>query len=398
MGISGEIAVIGAGSTKFGENFDMSYSDMVVDASFEAMEDAGIELDDIEAAWLGTAFGSIYHPDANAGTSLADPLNLYPRPVTRVSNYCATGIDAVRNAAFSLAAQEYDLVLVVGAEKMREVPPRESLIGQYASYGPPVRSKGRTGPGQFALVANRYSEVYGDVDVREAMTQIACKNHYHGSLNPKAHFQREITRTQVLNAPMIAYPLGLLDCCPTTDGAAALVLTRKELAKSFRDDFILISGVGFSVAADFYTGFFRQDWDFLGFQATREAAASAYRQAGIKDPLREIDLAEVHDCFTITEIVTYEDLGFCAPGQGARFICDGSSRLDGELPVNTSGGLKACGHPIGSTGVRMIVDITTQLRGNAGKRQVKDAEVGLVHTLGGPGAVAGVVILERGDR
>ena len=393
MSIADNVAIIGVGSTRFGELFDQSYADMVVDAAYEAFADAKVDPKEVQAAWLGTAFGYTYHPDANAGTSLADPLNFYPRPVTRVSNYCATGIDAVRNAALAVAAREYDLVLVVGAEKMRDVSPRDSLIGQYANYGPPVRSKGRTGPGQYALLATRYFEQYGNA--KEAMAMVAVKNHYHGSLNPRAHFQKEITIERVLSAPMIAYPIGLFDCCPTTDGAAAVVLTHKDIARSFTDDYVLIKGIGLSVAQDYFNAFFRQDNDFLGFAATREAARIAYQQAGIQDSRREVDVIELHDCFTITELVTYEDLGLCEPGGAPRLIAEGHTRLGADLPVNTSGGLKACGHPIGATGVRMIFEITQQLRGRAGRRQVQDAEVGLVHNVGGPGAVAGVVILGR---
>lgn len=393
MSISGDVAIIGVGCTKFGELFDLSYADLIVDAAYEAFADAGVDPKEVQAAWLATAFGYTYHTDANAGTSLADPLNFYPRPVTRVSNYCATGVDAVRNAAFAIAARAYDIVLVVGVEKMREVPPRGSLISQYADFGPPVRAKGRTGPGQYALVATRYFEQFGNA--KEAMAKVAVKNHYHGSLNPKAHFQQEVAIEKVLAAPMIADPLGLFDCCPTTDGAAALVLAHQEIAKSFTEDYVLIQGIGLSVARDFFHAFFRQDNDFLGFDATREAARIAYEQAGIRDPWREIDVIELHDCFTITELVTYEDLGLCKPGEAPHLVGEGRTRLGGELPVNTSGGLKACGHPIGATGVRMIVEVAQQLRGTAGPRQVPGAEVGLAHNVGGPGAVAGVVVLGR---
>lgn len=393
MSIAGSVAIIGIGSTRFGELFEQSYADMVVDAAYQAFVDAQVDPGDVQAAWLSTAFGYTYHPDANAGTSLAEPLNLYPRPVTRVSNYCASGIDAIRNAAFAVAAREYDLVLVVGAEKMRDVSPRASLIGQYANFGPPVRSKGRTGPGQYALLATRYFEQYGNA--KEAMAMVAVKNHYHGTLNPKAHFQREITLEKALNAPMIAYPIGLYDCCPTTDGAAAVLLTHAELAPSFTDEYVLIKGIGLALGQDYFNGFFRPDNDFLGFRATREAARVAYQQAGINDPRQEIDVIELHDCFTITELVTYEDLGLCEPGGAAKLVADGHSRLGGKLPVNTSGGLKACGHPVGATGVRMVVDIVQQLRGKAGLRQVQDAITGLVHNVGGPGSVAGVMVLGR---
>lgn len=392
MGIAGEIAIIGMGKTKFGDNFEKSYFDMVVEAAHGALEDAGLDALDIPAAWLGTCYAYAYTTEGNAGTSLAEPLGLYDLPVTRVANYCATGMDALRNACFAVACGEYDLALVVGAEKMRDVPPRGSLVAQHVEKGHPLYCKGRTAPGMFALVANRYADKYGDV--KEAMAKVSVKNHHNGALNPKAHFQREVTIEQVLRAPMVAEPIGLLDCCPTTDGAAAVIITRAELAKRYTDDFVVIRGIALSASLGYFSAQFQPDWDFLGFRATRVAAQRAYEQAGITQPFDQIDVAEVHDCFTITEIVNYEDLGFCGPGEGVAFISEGVSALDGALPVNTSGGLKSYGHPIGASGVRMVIDVADQILGRAGPRQVKKPiDLGLAHTLGGPGAVSCVVIL-----
>jgi acetyl-CoA C-acetyltransferase len=390
MSIRDKVAIIGVGATKFGENFTQDYSDMIVEAAYEAFEDANVSPSQIQAAWLGTCFPDSGGYQGNAGASLADALSLYKAPISRVANYCATGTDAFRNACFAVASGVYDIVLVVGAEKMRDVTPRESLVGQLAETGHPVHGKGVTAPGMFALIATRYFDCFGIG--RETLAKVAMKNHRHGSLNPKAHFQKEITLEQYLKAPMVADPLGLYDCCPQTDGAAAAVICRADLASTFSQEPLFVKGLGLANPVGDKLAFDPES-DFISFQATKEAAQQAYDQAGIKDPFKEIDVAEVHDCFTITELVTYEDLGFCRKGEGPEFIDKGVSSLDGELPVNTSGGLKSCGHPIGASGLRMIGEITDQLRGRAGRRQVKGAKRGLIHNLGGLGAVTSVIVL-----
>jgi acetyl-CoA C-acetyltransferase len=385
-----KVAIVGVGSTAFGEHFDKGYADLIVDAAYEAFEDATISPSQIQAAWLGTCFPDSGGYQGNAGASLADALSLYDAPISRVANYCATGTDAFRNACFAVASGAYDLVLVVGAEKMRDVSARESLVGQVAETGHPVLGKGVTAPGMFALFATRYLDRFGVG--RQTLAKVAIKNHRHGSLNPKAHFRKEITLEQYLAAPMIADPLGLYDCCPQTDGAAAAVICRADLAATFSEEPILVKGIGLANPVGEELPF-DPGCDFLSFQATKDAARHAYEQSGIKDPLKEIDVAEVHDCFTITELLTYEDLGFCRQGEGAQFIEEGVSSLGGELPVNTSGGLKSCGHPIGASGIRMIGEIVGQLRGRAGARQVKNAKRGLIHNLGGLGAVTCVIVL-----
>ncbi|MBI2880016.1 MAG: acetyl-CoA acetyltransferase [Candidatus Tectomicrobia bacterium] len=394
MGISGNVAIIGVGTTRFGENFRQGYVDMLVEACRDAFADAGVDGREMQAAWLGTYLPYAWGFEGVAGTTLAEALNLYPIPVTRVSNYCTTGMEAVRYAALAVASGEYDVALAAGGEKMRDVGPRDSLVAQHVEKGHPFYCKGRTAPGAFALLARRYFEVYDASE--EVLARVAVKNHRHGALNPKAHFRKEITIEQVLRAPRVAEPLGLLDCCPTTDGAAAVVLTRTELARRAGKPHVVIRGTGLSCAAGYFTMPFEPDYDFLGFESTRQAARAAYAQAGIARPRDQIDVAEVHDCFTITEVVNYEDLGFCGRGEGGGFVAAGAADLEGELPVNPSGGLKSCGHPIGATGARMIAEITDQLLGRAGRRQVKEARVGLAHTLGGPGAVACVFVLERG--
>jgi acetyl-CoA C-acetyltransferase len=377
------VAIIGVGCTKFGDNFDLSYEEMAAEAAFQALNDARLEPERIEAAWLGTFSPGQGH--GKASVSLADAIRLYDKPITRVENFCATGTDAFRNAAMAVAAGIYDVALVLGVEKLKDRAARGLTSEGNHAY----QHDGSTAPGIFALSATRYLERF-QVG-RDSLAKVAVKNHHNGTLNPKAHFQIEVTEQQVLKAPMVAYPFGLFDCCPTTDGAAAAVICRADMARQFRDDYVMVKGIGLAVTSG--RPWFEPGYEFTGFQATRTAAQEAYAMAGIKDPVKEIDLAEVHDCFTWTELSNYEDLGFCKKGEGAHFIGEGRSSLTGDLPVNTSGGLKSSGHPIGASGVRMIYEITSHLRGQAGARQVQDPKLGLVHNLGGPGSVSCVVVL-----
>ena len=374
MSIKDKVAIIGTGCTKFGEHYDKSAEDLVVEAGLEAMADAGVDRSQIQAGWVGTLSSAL------SGNALSDPLKLTDIPITRVENYCASGMDAVRGAAFAIAAGMYDIVIALGFEKMRDMV-RGGLPAPH-----PVFDNGES-PHIFALAANRYFKDHGAT--KSTLAKVAIKNHHNGKLSPKAHLRMEVTEEQVLRAPMIYEPLGLFDCCPTTDGAAAVVLCRADLARSFRDDPVYIKGIGLSVSygRPHYNPAYRYD----GFPATRNAAAQAYEQAGVTPD--EIDLAEAHDCFTITEILNYEDLGFCARGEGGKAAEEGRFALDGEMPVNPSGGLKSFGHPIGATGVRMLYEVTQHLRGQAGERQVQGAELGLAHNLGGLGGVACVTIL-----
>jgi acetyl-CoA C-acetyltransferase len=376
------VAVVGAGMIKFGEHFDMSYEDMVVGAYRECLAsvDKGIDEDRLEAAWLGTCAGSLIRQEIVTGAALAEPIRFFPRPVTRIENACCTGSDAVRNAAFAIAAGVYDVVLVVGAEKMRDIPSRDSLIRQtsvmFHEWWAP---RGATAPNRFGQFATAHMKAYGTE--REHMGLIAEKNHHHGSLNPHSFFRKEISCEQVLAAPIISWPLGLLDCCPTTDGAAAIVMTRADIAHDFSDSPIYLYGSG--LATDPLISPWKSE--FTAFPATTTAAQAAYKMAGIEPT--DVDLAEVHDCFTITELITYEDLGFCEKGEGKDWLERRGPMLGGERPVNTSGGLKAKGHPIGATGVSQVVELWEQLRGQAGDRQVEGAKIGLTHNMGGIGTV-----------
>jgi acetyl-CoA C-acetyltransferase len=380
MQMKDQVAVVGIGCSTFGENYDQSAEDMIVAAASEAYADAGIEPTDIQAAWVGT-LGSAF-----AGNALADPLKLYDIPITRVENYCASGMDAFRNACLAVAGGAYECVLVLGFEKLRDSGQRG--LGTFNTH--PLIAFGTTAPSLFAMAATRYFKTYGIG--REALAKVAIKNHHNGTMSPKAHFRMEVTEAQVLAAPPICSPLGLLDCCPTTDGAAALVVCSRARARSLRADPAWVKGIGLAVTSG--EPYLKPGFAYTGFPATTAAAESAYRQAGVTP--RDLDLAEVHDCFTITEILNYEDLGFCARGEGWRFVADGRAAIGGELPVNASGGLKSFGHPIGATGVRMIHELCEHLWGRAGARQVADAELGLAHNLGGAGSVGCVSILGNG--
>ncbi len=391
QGLKDKVAIIGMGQTKLGDRFDAGFVDLAVEAYVEAIQDAGIEPSQIEAMWLG-----VFEPNmaggfqGQAGSYLAEALGLWDRPSSRVSNYCATGMDALRNAAYAIAAGQYKIVLVLGEEKMRDVGSRDSLIRQTLLNGHPVIGKGQTAPGMFALMANRHFHEFGTT--KKDLALVAVKNHYNGSLNPKAHIRKQVDIDTVMNAYMIADPLGLYDCSTVADGAAAAILTTPEIAKSLKPngDYVLIKSIGLSITTD--ARYFDPYEQYIGFRSTQMAAKMAYEEAGIKNPFDEIGVAEVHDCFTITEIINYEDLFFVEKGKGATLIREGITALDGKLPVNTSGGLKSCGHPIGATGVRMTYQIYQQLLGRAGKMQVKNPKLGLIHNLGGPGSVAAVAI------
>lgn len=379
--IKGKCAIIGMGCSKFGERWDTSFDDLIVEAAYEAYEDAGIEAGDIQAAWVS------FSTSSRTGESLARPLKLQYIPITRVENACASGMDAIRNACFSVAAGVYDIVIVAGAEKLKDSAlsglPRPGDLG----YWHPVLDVGAAPPSDYALAATRYFHTY-NLDPREGketLAKIAVKNHHNGSLSPKAHFQREVTMDQVMNAPIISWPLGLFDCCPTTDGAAAVVITRADMAKNFRDDYILIDALSLSIGPGL--GRWDTDYDYIHFEETERAAKRAYAEAGIKNPRKELSLANIHDCFTISELIIYEGLGFCEKGKAKADVDAGTFTLEGELPVNTDGGLKSFGHPIGASGIRAIYEIYKQLQGKAGPRQIKNPRLGLAHNEGGvPGA------------
>ena len=380
QGIRDRVAVVGMGCTKFGERWNADVNDLMVEAAYEAYEDAGIDPKDIQAAWFGTT-GS-----GNTGQPVCQALKFNYIPVTRVENACATGSDAFRNACYSVAAGIYDMVLAIGVEKLKD-----SGFTGLASARPPSAEilPATPPPVQFALAATRYAHHYGySIDeLKRALARIAVKNHHNGSLNPKAHLRREITMEQALNAPWIAWPLGLFDCCGVSDGSGCAIITTPEIAKTLKhkDDYIVVKGLGLTCGGN--QGTLQEWYDFVHFEENVTAAKAAYAEAGIKNPAKEIDHAEVHDCFTITELIIYEDLEFCPRGKAPEYIHAGFFDLEGQIAVNPDGGLKSFGHPIGGSGLRMIYEVYKQLQGKAGPRQRKNPTFGLTHNLGGrPGS------------
>jgi acetyl-CoA C-acetyltransferase len=386
-----KVAIIGMGCTKFGELWDKSEEDMIVEAAYEAYEDAGIEGKDIQAAWLGNV------RTASRGSALAIPLKLEYIPITRVENLCCSGIDAFRNACFAVAAGVHDIVLAFGFEKLKDGgTERLRARRRYPDLLPqvPVGIPAQ----EFALKGTRYFHDYNlsFEEGKKMLSRIAVKNHHNGSLSPKAMFRKEITLEQAMNAPMISYPLGLFDACGVADGAAAAIICRADMAKSFRDDYILVKGSGLATGARQAT--LQSDVDMIHFEENVRAAAVAYKEAGITDPLKQIGIAELHDCFTITEAITYEDLGFCPRGKAKEFVEAGVFDIDGELAVNTDGGLKCFGHPLGASGIRMIYEIYKQMQGKAGPRQRKKVQLGLAHNLGGTTGAYTVSVVIFGQR
>lgn len=386
-GIRDRVAIIGVGCTKFGEIWEKDQEDLLVEAAYEALDDAGMTPEDVDAVWVSNFFNFT----GQSGGTAIEPLALFGKPATRVENFCASGMDAFRNACFAVASGVYDVVLVCGVEKILDQGARGL---PQESYHPVFQ--GASAPGMFALAASRAFHEWGWT--KEDLARVAVKNHKNGAAHPKAHFRRPITLEDALSAPMIAWPLGRYDCCAVSDGAAALVITRPEIAKDTRhkDDYVLVKANALAVYSvqPFYVG----SYDWLGFPATRAAARMAYEEAGIRDPRKEISLAEVHDCFTSTELFNIGDLGLVEdPKDAPKFVADGLADVEGEVAINPSGGLKCFGHPIGATGCRMLYEVTKQLQGRADGYQVRDPRYGLAHNLGGPGAVASVTILARRD-
>jgi len=392
--IKDKAAIIGMGCTRFGERWDASIEDLVVEASFEAFEDAGIKPSDIQAAWIGNSFTT------HRGTAIAESLKLGGIPYTRLENACAVGLDVLRNASYAVAAGVYDIVMACGVEKLKDYG-FSGLPVSPPSYAELALSQTRPVypmASQFAMLANRYFYHYGiDYDTgKRALAKIAVKNHHNGTLSPKAHFRREITLETAIKAPMIAKPLGLYDCCGVSDGCAVAIIARPEIARKYNDDYILLKGIGVA-GGDEYAAI-PSDFDWIHWEENLAAAKIAYEEAGITNPREQIDLAQVHDCFTINELMSYEDLGFSPRGKAIDDIDSGFFELDGGLPVNTDGGLKCFGHPIGASGLRMVYEIYKQIQGKAEARQLKkEIKLGLAHNIGGwPGAfTAAVAILGR---
>lgn len=388
-----KVAVIGAGLLKFGELFDKSYEQMAAEAFQAALGsvDKGLDPAAVDAAFVSTQRGTLWGQEGIAGNTVPSAIGLAGIACTRIENACPSGSDAFRVGAMAVASGVHDIVLVIGVEKMRDKSSDEGLLARAAS-GHPVYTRGESAPVLFAPFATRHMHEFGTT--REMLASVAVKNHYNGARDPYAHFQSEITVEDVLGAPPVCHPLGLLDCCPQTDGAAAALLVPADRAGEFTDEPVYIAGFG--VATDH--PYLHEKANFVGLPATTAASQRAYEMAGIGPA--DIDMAEVHDCFTITEILDIEDLGFCEKGKGGLMSIEGETALSGRLPVNTSGGLLAKGHPIGATGIAQLTECWWQLREDAGDRQVRlEHGFALQHNVGGRGSGVSVVnILTRDAR
>jgi len=380
-------AIVGMGCSKFGERWDVGIPDLIIESAYEAFEDAGIGPEDVEMCF----FANTNAPNNCSGTPVADALKMHGIPIIRNENFCTAGHIALMEATMAVASGMCNVAMAIGVEKLKDT----GFAGLGTGRGlNPVRETRRTAPGSFALGATRYFEKYGLTyeEGRKALAKIAVKNHANGMLSKRAHFNREITVEDVLKAPIIATPLGLLDCCGNSDGAACAIITRADMARSFRDDPIYIKGVG--VAQDSILPHYRPQFDWTSFEALRVSSAKAYEMAGIKDPRKELDIAEVHDCFTITELLIYEDFGFSPRGKAVEDINNGFFERTGGLPINVDGGLKCFGHPVGASGIRMTYEIYKQLQYKVDnpKRQIPDVHLGLSHTFGGPPSISAVLI------
>jgi acetyl-CoA C-acetyltransferase len=383
-GIKDKVAIIGMGCTKFGELWDKSAEDLMVDAFKECMEDAGIEKKNINAAWFGVHFEE--QSVGKGATPLSLTLKLPFIPVTRTENFCATATEAFRGACYGVASGAYDIALALGVEKLKDtgyggLPGGPGLMGTKNALIMPKL----TAPGAFAMMATRYFAVYGlkPDEGKRMLAKVSVKSHYNGARNPKAHLRREVTEEQIINAPIIAWPLGLFDCCGVSDGAAAAIVTRADMAKKFRPDPIHVKALQVALSSGeelMYT-----KWDGAHVETTYRGGMRAYQEAGVKNPREEISMAEVHDCFSITEAVTMEDLQFSPRGKVKEDIEAGRFNHDGPQPIQPDGGLKCFGHPIGASGLRMIYEMYKQLQGKVQlpERQIKNPRLGLTHNLGG---------------
>jgi acetyl-CoA C-acetyltransferase len=379
-GIKDQVAIIGMGCTNFGEHWDKSVDDMLIDSSQEAYASAGIGPDDVDAYWFGT-FGS-----GVSGLTLSSALKIDYKPVTRVENMCATGSEAFRNACYAVASGAYDTVMAIGVEKLKDNGMSGLVTGNIPDDG---TMSDLTAPAMFSLLAPAYAEKYGvdETEMKDVLTRIAWKNHYNGARNPRAQFRKEVGKDAICNAPLIAGQLGIFDCSGVSDGSAAAIICRVEDAHKYTDKPLYVKALSFTAGPA--AGPIDPDYDYTTFHEVSRCAEDAYKQANITDPRSQLAMAEVHDCFTPTELVLMEDLGFAERGLGWKEVMAGTYDLDGELPVNPDGGLKSFGHPIGASGLRMLFECWLQLRNEAPEdRQIKSVTeagktLGMTHNLGG---------------
>lgn len=386
-GIRDRVAIVGMGCTPFGEHWDKSAEDLLVDSATAAFNSAGVAKDQIDAYWLGTMGSGI------SGLTLSRPLKIDYKPVTRLENMCATGSEALRNACYAVASGAFDMVMAIGVEKLKDSGFSGLVTGGIPDDG---TLPTMTAPASFSLLAPAYAKKYGvdEAQMKEVLTRIAWKNHRNGALNPRAQFRKEVSKEVICNSPLIAGPLGIFDCSGVSDGSAAAVVVRAEDAYKYTDKPLFVKALSFIAGPS--AGPIDPSYDYTSFIEVVRSAQDAYAQAGIVDPRAELAMAEVHDCFTPTELVLMEDLGFAERGTAWKEVLSGTYDLEGELPVNPDGGLKSFGHPIGASGLRMMFEAWTQLRGEAGVRQIKSVAAGkkkaLTHNLGGaPGSCVSFV-------
>ena len=382
QGIRDKVVILGMGCSRFGERWDCSGEDLMVEAFQEALADADIERDQIEAAWFGLSMQE--QSVSKSALSLSHALRLPNIAATRVENLCATGSEALRGAVYAVAAGAADIALALGVEKLKDT-----------GYGGlPERTKGTfndlwqpnvTAPGSFAQFASAYSG-HHNVEMsilKEAMAHISWKSHENGFKNPKAHLRKRLSKEAILSAPMVAYPLGLFDCCGVSDGSACAIVASPEMAQRLGRTGDLVSIKSMQLSLSNGSEMSHNSWDGSYAQTTRIASRRAYQEAGVTDPVRDLSLVEVHDCFSITELVTMEDLGLAETGTGYKDVLAGKFDADGEVACNIDGGLKCFGHPIGASGLRMAYEGYTQLLNRAGERQLTRPRLALTHNLGG---------------
>ena len=385
-GIKDQVAIIGMGCTRFGEHWDKSLEDLIIEAAEETTKSAGIEAESIDAFWFGTS------QSAASGISLATPLRISGKPVTRVENFCATGSEALRQACYAVASGAYDSAMALGAEKVKD-----SGYQGLNAFPMPTDGTNRTltAAAMFSLILPAYAKRYevDEDELRYVIARIAEKNHSNGAKNELAQFRREVSAEKICEMPSIAGRLSVMDCAGVADGAAAAIVVRAEDALKYTDKPLYVKAL--SLVAGDSSGLVDPDSDFTTLPECVDAAHDAYSQAGIKDPKKELAMAEVHDCFTPTEMILMEDLGFCEKGTAWQEVLNGTFDIDGELPVNTDGGLKAFGHPVGASGLRMFYETWLQLRSEAPNDRsisLESAKQALVHNLGGyPGEMVSFV-------
>ena len=380
-GIKDKVAIIGMGCSKFGERWDAGEGDLLNESFQEALADAGIERKQIEAAWLGSCFDSVNV--GNSAIPASTALRLDGIPFSRMENMCATGTEALRGAVYAVASGAVDFALAIGAEKLKDtgyggLPP--PFKGTFNDLWMPMSSA----PAGFAQLADGYRAKYGTSreDLKRAIAHVSWKSHQNGVNSPKAHFRKAVPMETIMNAPMISDPLGLFDCSGVSDGSACAIVTTPEIARALgKKDLVTVKALQLSISSGRETTM--SDWDGSYVQNTRNAATRAYKEAGVTDPRTQLSLTEVHDCFSITELVTMEDLFLSKDGEAVKDILDGVYDASGPVPCQIDGGLKCFGHPIGASGLRMAYEVYSQLLGRAGPRQLKNPTLGLTHNLGG---------------